>query len=58
MDKANERMEMIDSRIGHAKDLVYGKRKINEELLQMSLYNMDRLKVCRKIVKVFKYTCV
>ncbi|KAL3742682.1 hypothetical protein ACJRO7_018063 [Eucalyptus globulus] len=37
LEKANERMEMITSRIGHAKDLDNDKRKINEELLQMSL---------------------
>ncbi|KAI6702818.1 hypothetical protein NL676_011954 [Syzygium grande] len=37
LEKANERMEMIASRIGHAKDLDNDKRKVNEELLQMSL---------------------
>ncbi|KAI6670327.1 hypothetical protein NL676_005212 [Syzygium grande] len=51
MEKANERMEMIASRIGHAKDLDDDKRKINEELLKMSLDTMDRIKLCRKIVK-------
>ncbi|KAL3737794.1 hypothetical protein ACJRO7_019335 [Eucalyptus globulus] len=51
LEKANERMEMIASRIGHAKDLDNDKRKINEELLQMSLGTMDRIKLCRKIVK-------
>lgn len=44
-------MEIIASRIGHAKDLDNDKRKINEELLQMSLDTMDRIKLCRKIVK-------
>ncbi|XP_030468566.2 uncharacterized protein LOC115687223 [Syzygium oleosum] len=51
MEKANERMEMIASHIGHAKDLDDDKRKINEELLKMSLDTMDRIKLCRKIVK-------
>ncbi|KAL3727352.1 hypothetical protein ACJRO7_032135 [Eucalyptus globulus] len=51
LEKANERMEMIASRIEHAKDLDNDKRKINEELLQMSLGTMDRIKLCRKIVK-------
>ncbi|XP_030444780.1 uncharacterized protein LOC115667325 [Syzygium oleosum] len=51
LEKANERMESIATRIGHAKDLDNDKRKINEELLQMSLGTMDRNKLCKKIVK-------
>ncbi|KAL3730645.1 hypothetical protein ACJRO7_027644 [Eucalyptus globulus] len=51
LENANKRMEMIVSHIGHAKDLDNDIRKINEELLQMSLGTMDRIKLCRKIVK-------
>lgn len=50
LEKANEVMELIANRIGHAKDLDNDKRRVNVELQCMSLNIMDKMKVCKKIV--------
>lgn len=48
------RTEMIASRIGHAKGVDNDKRRINDELLQMSLNTMDKIKLCRKVVMIWR----